>query len=67
MNDKLVPLKNCPIGLFICEDTLCLKTEYNNESYIVWSGECFCGGIDTLVLPIPDSVVVELEDKYRYE
>lgn len=41
-------LVNCPIGLFWCGDTLCLKTEYGNnegriDAYIVSSGEFFWG------------------------
>lgn len=67
-----VKLKDCPIGLFITEHkTLCVKTEYGIESYIVWSGETFCGGVNTeeeladvLVLPISDKVVQRLERKY---
>ena len=77
MKNKLVKLKDCPIGLFITEHkTLCVKTEYGNESYIVWSGEYFWGGAETkaeigevLVLPISDKVVQRLERKYgrRYK
>jgi len=41
-------LAECPIGLFICRDELCLKTEYGNnegriDAYIVSSGEFFWG------------------------
>ncbi len=71
MRNKLVPLKDCPIGLFIKDDTLCVKTEYGNESYIVSSGEFFWGGAErmaqigeVLVLPIPDMTVQRLERKY---
>ena len=71
MSNKLVPLRNCPIGLFIKDNTLCVKTEYRNESYIVWSGEYFWGGAktkqqigDVLVLPIPDKIVQKIEKKY---
>lgn len=44
-----VPLCKAPIGLFYCEDTLCVKTEYGNnegriDAYIVESGEFFWGG-----------------------
>lgn len=68
----LVKLKNCPKGLFISNNkTLCVKTEYGNEAYIVWSGERFWGGADTiegigevLVLPISDKVVQRIERKY---
>lgn len=67
-----VKLKDCPIGLFITDDkTLCVKTEYGNEAYIVWSGEYFWGGAETkaeigevLVLPISDKVVQRIERKY---
>lgn len=55
----------------MCEDTLCLKTEYGYESYIVSSGEYFWGGAKTreqignvLVLPIPDKVVSSLENDF---
>ena len=71
MLNKLVPLRDCPIGLFMFDDTLCVKTEYDNDSYIVWSGEYFWGGAksrkqigDVLVLPIPDNVVCELEHEF---
>lgn len=47
--NRTVKLGKCPIGLFLFEDTLCLKTEYwqNNkpECYIVSSGEFFVGGV----------------------
>ncbi len=41
-------LANCPIGLFLAGDTLCLKTEYGSnegriDAYIVSSGEMFWG------------------------
>lgn len=74
---KLIPLRDCPIGLFMAGDTLCVKTEYgNDDAYIVWSGERFWGGAKTydeignaLVLPIDDSVVQKIEKrcKRRYE
>lgn len=71
MTDKLVPLRNCPIGLFIKDNTLCVKTEYGNEAYIVSSGEVFWGGAknkeeigNVLVLPIDDGTVEHLEWKY---
>ena len=70
----LVKLKDCPIGLFITNHkTLCVKTEYgNDDAYIVWSGERFWGGAETitegignvLVLPISDKVVQRIERKY---
>lgn len=70
-NKRLVKLKDCPKGLFIKDNTLCVKTEYGNEAYIVWSGEYFWGGAETkaeigevLVLPISDKVVQRIERKY---
>lgn len=41
-------LEDCPIGLFVSENILCLKTEYGNnegriDCYIVSSGEFFWG------------------------
>jgi hypothetical protein len=71
-NKRLVKLKDCPIGLFIKGNTLCVKTEYgNDDAYIVWSGGRFWGGAKTieeigeiLVLPISDKVVQRLERKY---
>lgn len=76
-NKKIVELEDCPIGLFIKGNTLCVKTEYgNDDAYIVWSGERFWGGAKTieelgkvLVLPISDKVVQRLERKYgrRYK
>jgi hypothetical protein len=46
--EKATPLSSCPIGLFLCGDELCLKTEYGNnegriDAYIVSSGEFFWG------------------------
>lgn len=74
MQNKLIPLRDYPKGLFICDNTLCVKTEYGNEAYIVWSGEYFWGGAktkeeigDVLILPIPDKVVQKLEKKYGYK
>lgn len=68
--DKRVKLIDCPIGLFIHDDTLCFKTDYD-EAYIVRSGERFWGGIiidkeigETLVLPISDKSVMTMERKY---
>lgn len=58
----VVPLEDCPIGLFICQGTLALKTEYRDsvgrcECYIIESGERFCGDDSlnlnsTLVTPV---------------
>lgn len=44
----LLPLSECPIGLFLAGEELCLKTEYGNnegriDAYIVSSGEFFWG------------------------
>lgn len=75
-NNKLIPLRDYEKGLFIDDDTLCVKTEYGNEAYIVWSGEYFWGGAktkeaigDVLILPIPDKDVQRIEKKYgkRYK
>ena len=48
MGRALVPLAECPVGLFLYGGTLCLKTEYGNnegriDAYIVSSGEFFWG------------------------
>ena len=45
MSDKmqLVPLRYCRVGLFVHGNNLCVKTEYENEAYIVSSGEYFWG------------------------
>lgn len=70
---KLIPLRDYPKGLFVHDDTLCVKTEYGNEAYIVWSGECFWGGKgeigDVLILPIEDSFVQKIEKRFgkRYK
>ena len=68
---KLIPLKNYPKGLFIKDNTLCVKTEYGNEAYIVWSGEYFWGGAKTKdeignipILPINDKLVQMIESQY---
>jgi hypothetical protein len=44
-----VTLEDCPIGLFVKDNEICLKTEYSDnegriDAYIVSSGECFWGG-----------------------
>ena len=65
-----IPLRDYPKGLFMHDDTLCVKTEYGNEAYIVWSGEYFWGGAKTkedignvLILPIDDSFVQKIENR----
>jgi hypothetical protein len=45
---KLCTLADCPIGLFLYQDTLCFKSEYGDNdgfvhAYIVWSGEYLWG------------------------
>lgn len=46
---RKVRLGNCPIGLFMFQDEICIKTEYwtngKPECFIVSSGEILCGGI----------------------
>ena len=51
-----VRFAGCPIGLFYCGDTLCLKTGYATkradggyqaDAYIVGNGEYFWGGAST--------------------
>lgn len=60
---RKVKLGKCPIGLFLFEDCLCLKTEYWNngkpECYIISSGEYFVGSVleedkflDLMVVPL---------------
>ena len=45
VSNEKISLKECPIGLFMSIDNqLCLKTKYGVDSYIVSSGEKFCGG-----------------------
>ena len=43
-----VALEDCPVGLFMWGDELCLKTEYGDHSvinaYVASSGEFFAGG-----------------------
>jgi hypothetical protein len=74
--NKLIPLRDYPKGLFMHDDTLCVKTEYGNEAYIVWSGEYFWGEANTkgeigdvLILPIDDSFVEKIEKRFgkRYK
>lgn len=55
----LIPLEDYEKGLFVYEDELCFKNEYN-EAFIVWSGEFFCPK-DVLILPISDALVKVLE------
>lgn len=38
-------LRDCPVGLFLYNGELCLKTEYALDSYIVSTGEMFWGGV----------------------
>ena len=40
-------LRDCPIGLFLYNNELCMKTEYDLDSYIVSSGEMFWGGVSS--------------------
>lgn len=40
--------EDCPIGTFLYEDELCVKTKYGFEAYIVSSGERFWGNAYTL-------------------
>jgi len=60
---KQKTIEDCPIGLFIIDGEVCVKTEYSKdycpECYIVSSGEFFIGGEndgykrkDILVTPI---------------
>ena len=60
---RKVRLGNCPIGLFMFQDEVCLKTEYwsngKPECFIVSSGEFFCGNVtdndeyfDLFVIPL---------------
>lgn len=39
-----VKLSDAPVGLFLFNGTLALKTEYGPDCYIVESGEVFWGG-----------------------
>ena len=73
---KLIPYGQYGKGLFIIDNTLCTKTEYGDDSYIIWSGERFCGGVDNvaerqklLILPIDDELVQMIERQYgeRYK
>ena len=43
---KEMHLGEYPHGLFVYENTLCFKDEYN-DSYIISSGEAFWGGTKT--------------------
>lgn len=60
---RKVRLGNCPIGLFMFQNEVCIKTEYwsngKPECFIVSSGEFFCGGVtdndeyfDLFVIPL---------------
>ena len=47
-----VMLMDAPVGLFLYDGELCMKTEYASidggvEAYIVSSGETFWGGVTT--------------------
>lgn len=69
-------LIDAPVGLFMWNDTLCLKTEYFTngrvEAYVVSSGECFWGGVRTAeevnnieVIPIDTNSEVNVANKER--
>lgn len=45
--NKACTFEECPIGLFLKDNELCLKTEYGLEAYIISSGEMFWGGAKT--------------------
>ena len=49
MRTKTTSLRNCPVGLFMFNNELCVKTEYGSnegriDAYIVRTGEFFWGG-----------------------
>jgi hypothetical protein len=48
---SLISFAECPIGLFLDDDVLCLKTEYHTngraDAFVVESGEYYWGGTDT--------------------
>jgi len=41
---ELCELRECPVGLFLHGDTLCVLTEYTGNVFIVESGEAFWAG-----------------------
>jgi len=43
-NGGPVRLGDAPVGLFLFNATLAVKTEYGHECYIVETGEAFWGG-----------------------
>lgn len=69
-NKRRCRLKNCPIGLFIYDDELCIKTEYGcGYCYIISTGEIFRGGIDNrsklsqlLVYPVKITNIYDTRD-----
>ena len=64
--EPVVTLAECPIGLFVYGDTLCLKTEYGNnqgriDAYIVVSGEFFWGDAPQTIATQRASLVAPLD------
>ena len=65
VSDTSTNIEDCPVGLFLCNGELCMKTEYHDKigdvyrpmAYIVSTGERFCR-YDTEVLPV---TVVEVD------
>lgn len=56
-----IPFVHCPPGLFWHGETLCFRSEYGDDAYIVASGEFFVGGVrrenrnSLMVIPVdPD-------------
>lgn len=75
-----VTLAECPIGLFMVDGQLCLKTEYGNnegriDAYIVSSGEFFWGDHPQtianqrmqMVIPVDDDALVAALTRHQSE
>ena len=42
-NGRPCKLSECPVGLFLSGTTLCVKTQYGCDAFIIESGESFWG------------------------
>ena len=63
-SDTPTTIENCPTGLFMCGEELCMKTEYHDlvgdtyrpMAYIVSTGERFCA-YDKEIFPVATTII----------
>lgn len=61
-----IRLADCPVGLFLADETLCLKTEYGTnegriDAFIVSTGEFFWGRHPQTIQSQRDSMVLPVD------